>query len=329
MAVICYKKNRKKQSIRKPVMNKAAFQTTLKTDMKCSGVGVHSGLPANLALKPAAEHHGITFIRTDIKDRDNVIPAKWDHVTETKLCTVLANKAGVSVSTVEHLLSALWGCGIDNAIVEIDSPEIPIMDGSSAAFVFMIECAGIAEQKAPRSFIRIKKPVSFIDGDKEAYLTPASNAVFSFEIDFKSPVIGLQKYSTEMISGAYKADISRARTFGFLHEVEALRKIGLARGGSLENAIVIDGDKILNPGGLRYRNEFVRHKILDAIGDLYLAGYPIIGHFHGVKAGHAVNNSILHALFSDASAWELVTPGMRQEASAPAYDPAHEGVVAY
>ena len=310
-------------------MNKAAIQTTLKSDMKCSGVGVHSGLPANLTLKPAPAYHGITFVRTDITDRDNIIPAKWDSVTETRLCTVLANKSGASISTVEHLLSALWGCGIDNAVIEIDGPEIPIMDGSSAAFVFMIECAGIATLDAQRSFIRIKKPVTYIDGDKEAYLTPASNAVFSFEIDFKSPVIGHQKYSTELISGAYKADISRARTFGFLHEVEALRKMGLARGGSLENAIVIDGDKILNPGGLRYRNEFVRHKILDAIGDLYLAGYPIIGHFHGVRAGHAVNNRLLHTLFADPTAWEIVTPGASPARATPAFEPAFEGVAAY
>ena len=310
-------------------MNKATFQTTLKTDMKCSGLGVHSGAPANLTIRPACVHQGITFVRTDISDRDNVIPGKWDHVTETRLCTVLSNKVGVTVSTVEHLLSALWGCGVDNAIVEIDGPEIPIMDGSAAAFVFMIECAGIAQQDAPRSFIRVKKPVSFVDGDKEAWLTPASNAVFSFEIDFKSPVIGNQKYSTELISGAYKADISRARTFGFLHEVEALRKMGLARGGSLENAIVIDGDKILNPGGLRYRNEFVRHKILDAIGDLYLAGYPIIGQFHGVRAGHAVNNRLLHSLFADASAWEIVTPGMVSAKTQMSYDPVREGVAAY
>ena len=310
-------------------MNKATVQTTLNGDMKCSGVGVHSGLPANLTLRPAPAHHGITFIRTDITDRDNIIPAKWDSVTETKLCTVLANAAGASISTVEHLLSALWGCGIDNAVIEIDGPEIPIMDGSSAAFVFMIECAGIAALDAQRSFIRIKKPVTYVDGDKEAYLTPASNAVFSFEIDFKSPVIGHQKYSTELISGAYKADISRARTFGFLHEVEALRKMGLARGGSLENAIVIDGDKILNPGGLRYRNEFVRHKILDAIGDLYLAGYPIIGHFHGVRAGHAVNNRLLHTLFADPTAWEIVTPGASPARATPAFEPAFEGVAAY
>ncbi len=289
-------------------MIKAPVQTTLKTPISCSGVGVHSGAPANLTVRPAAANHGITFVRTDMRDRDNVIPGKWDHVTETKLCTVLTNAAGVSVSTVEHLLSALWGCGVDNAVVEIDGPEIPIMDGSSAAFVFMIECAGVQALDMPRKFIRVKKPVVYTEGDKEARLSPSSNAVFSFEIDFASSVVGKQKYSIELINGAYKSDISRARTFGFLHEVEQLRKLGLARGGSLENAIVIDGDKILNKGGLRYRNEFVRHKILDAIGDLFLAGYQILGHFHGVKAGHAVNNRLLHALFADPSAFEIVEP---------------------
>lgn len=333
--VICRKKchllkmMKKNNPFKDNGMNRQIMQTTLKNPMKCTGVGVHSGATANLALKPAAAHQGIVFVRTDITDRDNIIPAKWDAVTETRLCTVLANKAGANVSTVEHLLSALWGCGIDNAVVEIDGPEIPIMDGSAAAFVFMVECAGIERLDAPRSYLRIKKPVTFTDGDKQAQLTPSNSAVFSFEIDFASPAIGRQKYSTELIAAAYKADISRARTFGFLHEVEALRKMGLARGGSLENAIVIDGDKILNPGGLRYRNEFARHKILDAIGDLYLAGYPIIGHFHGVRAGHAVNNRLLHALFADPQAWEIIVPAQTQATRTPAYESALEGVAAF
>jgi len=281
-------------------------QHTVKTGFSVSGVGVHSGATATLTVKAAPENTGIIFIRTDILDRQNDIPARWDNVTETKLCTVLSNRAGVSVSTVEHVLSAFAALGLDNAVVEIDGPEVPIMDGSADAFVAALDAAGLKRQKAARRAIRIRKPVTCLDGDKEVTLSPANGQVFSFEVEFQNALIGRQEYTHTMTPAAYRQDIARARTFGFLHEVEMLRKIGLARGGSLDNAIVIDGGKVLNPGGLRFRDEFVRHKILDAVGDLYLAGLPIIGHYHGVKAGHAMNSRLVHALMADKTAFDIV-----------------------
>ncbi len=281
-------------------------QNTVRSALSLSGVGVHSGAPAVLTVKPAAANHGISFIRTDITDRDNVIPALWDHVTDARLCTVLTNSSGVSVSTVEHLLSAMAALGVDNAIVEIDGPEIPIMDGSAIDFITALDAAGLQRQNAPRKLIRIKKTVSWQEGDKEVFLSPAETPCFSFEIAFDNALVGRQKFTHHFHEEFYRADIARARTFGFLHEVEALRKAGLARGGSLDNAVVIDGEKILNPGGLRFKTEFVRHKILDAIGDIYLAGYGLLGHYHGVKAGHAMNNKALRVLFSQQDAYEII-----------------------
>lgn len=282
-------------------------QQTLRQSVKCTGVGVHSGAEANLLLKPAPVDHGITFVRTDITDKNNVVPAKWDNVTETQLCTVLANNDGVSVSTVEHLLSAMAALGVHNAIIEIDGPEVPIMDGSAEPFVFLIECTGITDQKAPIKAIRITDTVTYTEDGKTSELRPSTKTSYSFDIDFGDTIIGKQHFSIDMQKQRYKAEISQARTFGFLHEVEMLRNMGLCRGGSLENAIVIDGDNIMNENGLRYPDEFVRHKILDAIGDLYLAGMPIIGHYHGDKAGHAMNNKILHKLFASPECFEIVT----------------------
>jgi UDP-3-O-[3-hydroxymyristoyl] N-acetylglucosamine deacetylase len=289
-------------------MLKSTRQHTLKNPVTVSGIGVHSGAPANMTLSPATANSGIVFVRTDIQDRDNVIPAKWDNVTETRLCTVLANKAGASVSTVEHVLSACAALGLDNAVINIDGPEIPIMDGSAHEFVAAIDATGLKKLGAPRRMLRIKKTVTVRDGDKEALLGPADGQFYGFEIAFDNATVGRQKYTHEFTEQSYRRDIARARTFGFLHEVEQLRKMGFARGGSLDNAIVIDGDKVLNPGGLRFTNEFVRHKILDAVGDLYLCGLQIIGHYHGVKAGHAMNNKLLHALFAAPDSFELVTP---------------------
>lgn len=290
-------------------MLKSVYQHTVKAPFTITGIGVHSGAAAALRIKPAPSSSGIVFIRTDIKDRSNVIPARWDYVVDTRLCTVLANKAGVSVSTVEHLLSAFAALGLDNAIVEIDGPEVPIMDGSALCFVKALDKAGLARQNARRHVLRIKKTVSCKDGDKEAFLSQADGQYFSFEIDFNNKVVGRQKYTHEMLETSYRRDIATARTFGFLHEVEQLRKMGLARGGSLDNAVVIDGDKILNPGGVRFKEEFVCHKIMDAIGDLYLAGMQMIGHYHGIKAGHAMNSLILHTLFAQPDAFEIVELG--------------------
>jgi UDP-3-O-[3-hydroxymyristoyl] N-acetylglucosamine deacetylase len=294
------------------MMLKSVCQHTLKTPVTVTGIGVHSGIAATLTLKPAQASSGITFIRTDIKDRPNTIPARWDMVTETRLCTVLSNDHGASVSTIEHLLSAFAAIGVDNAIIEIDGPEVPIMDGSAICFMDALDEAGLLPQEAPRRALRIKKTVSFREGDKEAFLSPSDDTYFGMEIAFDNALIGRQKYTCALTETVYRNDIASARTFGFLHEVEQLRKIGLARGGSLENAIVIDGDKVLNPEGLRFKNEFVRHKILDAIGDIYLAGAPLIGHYHGVKAGHAMNNKVLHALFAQADAFEFVTLDSRK-----------------
>lgn len=281
-------------------------QRTVASIASVTGIGVHSGASASLTVKPAAADTGIVFVRTDITDRDNIVPARWNTVIDTRLCTVIGNAAGVTVSTIEHLMSALAAFSIDNAIIEIDGPETPIMDGSADAFVMMIENAGIATLPVKRRAIRILKDISFTDGDKEARFYPANRACFSFEIDFASKAVGYQKYSFELSEDTFAAEISRARTFGFLHEVEALRKAGLARGGSLDNAIVIDGDTVMNEDGTRFKNEFVRHKILDSIGDLFLAGMPIIGHFHGIKAGHMMNNKILHVLMQNPDAYEVV-----------------------
>lgn len=291
----------------------SAYQHTVKAPLTINGIGVHSGLPATLVIRPAPVSAGISFIRTDITDRPNVIPARWDAVTDTRLCTVISNKHGVSVSTIEHLMSAFAALGVDNAIVEINGPETPIMDGSAIAFVEKLQQTGLIRQGGRRLALRIKKTVSFKEGDKETILSPAEGSYYGLEIDFPTPLIGRQKYTHAFTESNYIADIASARTFGFLHEVEQLKKLGLARGGSLENAIVIDGDKVLNPGGLRFKNEFVRHKILDAIGDLYLCGTQIIGHYHGVKAGHAMNNKILHALFAQPDAFEFVTLGEKAE----------------
>jgi UDP-3-O-[3-hydroxymyristoyl] N-acetylglucosamine deacetylase len=303
-------------------MLKSVYQHTLRQVLTVSGIGVHSGAPATLTIHPAPAGSGIVFVRSDIKDRDNIIPARWDHVADTRLCTVIANKAGATVSTIEHLMSAFAALGVDNARVEIDGPETPIMDGSAKPFIDAIDRAGLNRLKSPRKVLVIKKTISVKDGDKEAILSPADGQYFGFEIAFDNALIGRQKYTHQLKENRFRGDIAAARTFGFLHEVEMLRKMGLARGGSLDNAIVIDGDNVMNPDGLRFKNEFVRHKILDAVGDIYLAGAQLIGHYHGVRAGHAMNNKVLHALFADPSAYALVTLNQAPETAVPQGRPA-------
>ncbi len=282
-------------------------QKTLQKSCSFSGVGVHSGLVANVQLRPAPIDTGIVFIRSDIQNKDPIIPALWDHVVDTKLCTVIANTDGVRVSTIEHLMSAFYGLGIDNVIVEIDNEEMPIMDGSAKEFVELISTAGSQEQEAARKEIIVKKEISFEDEGRITTLKPAKIPSYSFELDYtgKNDRIGKQEYSVQMVNGNYVHEIANARTFGLLEEVDYLKSIGLARGGSLDNAIVVDRDTILNPDGLRFDNEFVRHKILDAMGDIYLAGARIVGEFTTVKGGHEMNNKVLHALFSDPDAWEF------------------------
>lgn len=282
------------------------LQHTVAKAVTVAGVGVHSGAPATLTIAPAAANSGITFIRSDITAHDNRIPARWDLVVDTRLCTVIKNAAGASVATIEHVMSALAALGIDNADISIDGPEVPIMDGSAAAFVDAIDRVGRASQQAARKVLRVIAPVTLTDGDKTVTLTPSDETAYSFDISFDSPVIGRQTFSHTVQESSYRSDISFARTFGFLHEVEALRAAGLGRGGSLDNAIVIDGERVMNPGGLRSPTEFVRHKILDAIGDIALAGLPIVAHYHGVKAGHAMNNRILRELFANPACYVVV-----------------------
>jgi UDP-3-O-[3-hydroxymyristoyl] N-acetylglucosamine deacetylase len=257
-----------------------------------------------MTLCPAEPDTGITFRRTDIAGAGALVRAHWTHVTDTRLGTTVSNGDGVSVATVEHLMAAFAGCEIDNALVEITGPEVPVMDGSAEPFVFLIECAGVIQQDAVRRAIRVVKPVAVGDGPRRATLSPGDGFTVHLEIDFDSPAVARQECVFRMVNGVFKSDICRARTFGFLDEVDGLRAAGLVQGGSLDNAVVVSGKTILNDGGLRYSDEFVRHKVLDAIGDLYLTGGPIIGHFHGVQSGHALNCRLLAALFADDEAWQ-------------------------
>lgn len=278
-------------------------QKTLKSEIGCTGVALHSGRETRLTLKPAEENTGIRICRTDLVNGAREITVNWDNVVDTRLATTVGNDHGSTVSTIEHLTAALAGCEIDNVLIEVDGPEIPIMDGSSAPFVFLIECAGTVEQNAARTAIKILKPVTVGDETRSLSILPAKEFSLAFEIDFDSSAIDRQERTFQRIGADFKSDISRARTFGFDHEVEALRSAGLARGGSLENAVVVSGDKILNEGGLRFDDEFVRHKILDCIGDLYLAGGPVIGEVIASKSGHELNNELLRAVFADDDAW--------------------------
>ncbi len=279
-------------------------QKTLKRAIHCSGIGLHSGAKVSLSLGPAEADSGITFIRTDLPAAQATIRADYVSVVDTKMCTVIGNEHGARVGTVEHLMAALAGCEIDNAVIQINGPEVPAMDGSAEPFVFLVECAGIVEQAAPRRAIQVLRPVSAGTGDSHASLVPAAGTILSFEIDFANPVVARQEICVALSQDAFKNEISRARTFGFERDVHALRAQGLARGGSLENAVVISGDnKVLNEDGLRYDDEFVRHKVLDSVGDLYLAGGLICGAYRGVRAGHRLNNQLLRALFADSRAW--------------------------
>jgi len=278
-------------------------QRTLKHPIRCSGIGLHSGHKVELSLRPAPENTGIVFHRM-IDGQCVKIPARAEYVTDTRMCTTLG-KDRVCIATVEHLLSAMAGLGIDNAIVEVDGPEVPIMDGSSAPFVFLIQCAGIQEQSAPKKVLRILKKVSMQEGEKRCSLYPAGGFRVSYMLDYDHPLLRRRKSSVDFSSQAYTREVARARTFGFLHEIEALQKAGLALGGSLENAIVLDAFRVVNEGGLRYEDECVRHKILDTVGDLALAGYPVVGAFEGERTGHDMNHRLVKAMLADTSAWRI------------------------
>ncbi|MEC8308076.1 MAG: UDP-3-O-acyl-N-acetylglucosamine deacetylase [Pseudomonadota bacterium] len=283
-------------------------QRTLKNVVRATGVGLHSGETVYLTLRPAPENHGIQFKRVDL-DPPVLIRANADSVSQTTLSTCLSSPDGARVSTVEHLLSALSGMGIDNVLIECNAQELPIMDGSASPFVFLIQSAGVREQTAPREYIRIAHIVEVDHEDKVARLEPFNGFRITFSIDFDHPVVdrGECKTVVDIDEESFVREVSRARTFGFMRDLDYLKANNLARGGSMANAIVVGDDRILNDDGLRQNDEFVKHKVLDALGDLYLAGRPIIGHYSGNRSGHALNNKLLRQLFSDPSNYEVVT----------------------
>ena len=283
-------------------------QRTLKEIVKTTGVGLHSGRKVTLTLRPAAANTGIIYRRTDLNPPVD-FPANPEDVRDTMLCTALVNDAGVRISTVEHLSSALAGMGIDNVIVEVDAPEIPIMDGSASPFVFLLQQAGVEELNVPKRFIRVKKPIRIEDGDKWAEILPHNGFKMDFEIEFNHPAIDGdgQHLVFDFSSQGFVKDISRARTFGFMRDIEYLQSQNLCLGGSFDCAIVLDDYRILNEDGLRFSNEFVTHKVLDAIGDLYMCGHPLVGEFRAFKSGHGLNNQLLRALLANQEAWEWAT----------------------
>jgi len=281
-------------------------QKTINSKVSCNGVGLHSGVNATITLIPAPIDNGIVFRRTDIGDEKGIVKANYKNVTETNLGTTITNEFGTKVSTIEHLMAAIWGCGIDNLFVDISAPELPIMDGSSEPFVFLLECAGINVQDKPRRLIEVLKTVKVQDKDKMIEVSPAADFSINLHIDFDHKHVQKQSFDYKSTYSSFKNDICRARTFGFKHEIEQLYKMGLAKGGSLSNAILIGDDGVINEEGLRYPDELVKHKTLDFIGDIYLAGYYILGQFNGFKTGHGINNKILHALLSDETSWRLV-----------------------
>ncbi|TQM06766.1 UDP-3-O-[3-hydroxymyristoyl] N-acetylglucosamine deacetylase [Pseudoxanthomonas sp. 3HH-4] len=284
-----------------------AQQRTLKNVIRATGVGLHSGEKVYMTLRPAPVNTGIVFRRVDLEPVVE-IPASAGLVTETTLCTGLTCE-GAKVQTVEHLMSAMAGLGVDNAYVELSSAELPIMDGSAGPFVFLIQSAGIAEQDAPKRFIRITRPIEVTEGDKVARFEPYDGFKLGFTVKFDHPMIPTSQSRAEVdfSTGAYIKEVARARTFGFMRDLEYMRERNLGLGGSMDNAIVLDEFRVLNEDGLRYTDEFVRHKILDAIGDLYLAGHPILGAYEGFKSGHALNNKLVRALLAETTAWEEVT----------------------
>jgi UDP-3-O-[3-hydroxymyristoyl] N-acetylglucosamine deacetylase len=282
------------------------LQTTLKSPVSFVGTGLHSGQPVRLTVRPASAEYGIWFQRTDVNGRDGMVPARWDAVTPARLCTKLVNGAGVSVSTVEHLMAALAGCGIHNALIEIDGAEVPILDGSSAPFVSAFISRGIRQLRAPVRAIRVLETVEVCDGRAVARFDPADNFEIDFRIEFADGAIGEQYKSMNMGNGAFIRELCDSRTFCRQSDVDAMRENGLALGGTMENAVVVDGDRVLSPGGLRHADEAVRHKMLDAMGDLALATCPILGRYTGIRSGHALTNTLMRALFSQPQSYRLV-----------------------
>jgi UDP-3-O-[3-hydroxymyristoyl] N-acetylglucosamine deacetylase len=287
------------------------YQTTLLKTVSCAGIGLHTGINCHLTIRPALANSGIFFVRKDLPKKVK-IKAQIDNVIDATLATTLG-RDGVKVSTVEHLMAAFAGLGIDNAEVELDGPEVPIMDGSSEPFNVLLKKAGVQTQDKVKKFVIIKRPVTVTDGDRQATLLPSNDFKISYTIDFRHPLISNQYYLIQISNGNFEREICRARTFGFLKDYEMLKARGFARGGSLENAVVIDDNKVINDGGLRFSNEFVRHKILDSIGDLWLIGAQVIGHFIGYKSGHTLNHKLIHKLLNHQDWWELLEFSSEEE----------------
>ncbi len=285
------------------------MQNTLKSAATFTGFGLHSGTPIRMVVRPASADYGIWFRRVDVTDRDAMVPARWDAVVPSRLCTLVENAAGVSVSTIEHVMAALAGSAIHNALIEIDGPEVPILDGSAVPFVEGFLSRGIREQAAPVRAIRVLKTVEVHDGEAVARLEPADMLEIDFRISFVDAAIGTQSRSLNMANGAFVRELSDSRTFCRQSDVDAMREKGLALGGTLENAVVFQGDHVLSPGGLRHADEPVRHKMLDAVGDLALAGGPLLARYTGDRAGHALTNRLLRALFADPDAFRMVDCG--------------------
>lgn len=295
----------------------ADVQNTLKSAVTFTGLGLHGGEQVRMTVHPASADYGIWFRRTDITDRDALIPARWDAVVPSRLCTLVANAAGVSVSTIEHVMAALAGCAIHNALIEIDGPEVPILDGSAEPFVRGFLFKGIRPQAAPVRAIRVLDAVEVSDGEAVARLEPADMLEIDFRIDFAEPVIGTQEKRLVMANGVFVRELSDSRTFCRMSDVETMRANGLALGGTMENAVVFDATRVLSPGGLRHSDEPVRHKMLDALGDLALAGAPILGRYTGIRAGHALTNRLLRALFARPEAFRTVDVALPVAAKLP------------
>lgn len=293
------------------------MQTTLRSAVSFSGVGLHSGRRVRLRVHPASANYGIWFRRTDVVGVDALVPARWDAVVDTRLCTRLANADGTGVSTVEHLMAALAGCGIHNALIEIDGPEVPILDGSARPFVDAFLARGLRDLPAPVTCFELLEPVEVRDGAAWARLDPAASLVIDFRIDFADAAIGRQAKRLDMANGAFVRELSDCRTFCRQADVDAMRASGLALGGSYDNAVVVDGDRVLTPGGLRHADEAVRHKMLDALGDLALAGAPILGRYSAERAGHGLTNRLLRALFARPDAFRLTECGPDARARLP------------
>ncbi len=293
------------------------MQTTIRSAATFQGVGLHTGTTVRMTVRPASANHGIWFRRTDVIGSDPMVPAIWDAVTPSRLCTIVENTAGVSVSTIEHIMAALSGCGVHNALIEINGPEVPILDGSAQPFVTAILGRGLRELSEPVLCLEILAPVEVRDGDAVARFEPAGALEIDFSIDFADAAIGQQHRRLSMANGAFVRELSDCRTFCRQADVEKMRAAGLALGGTYENAVVVEGDRILTPGGFRRADEAVRHKMLDALGDIALAGAPILGRYHGDRAGHAMTNRLLRALFARPDAYRIVECDARQRRLLP------------